>query len=198
MKLNECREWLGVTCSGGFRPESQITLVVDHITEGGYDEVGKDDSAENVARYLKGRPDGSVQLIVDGDSAVRIMSDRQVACGVGSPGNAFTVHIEHCGFTGTKPSVWVKAHRATIQRGAWWTAWLLVKHDIAVKFDDVSDLKQGHRHGWTWHYDVALGIGGTTHTDTLKGSAFKLHSRYVEKYAAQFKRDGLPHIEFVG
>lgn len=191
MKLNEAsRRYYGVKCSGGSRPRSDIHLIVGHQT------VSAFNAASNVAAYLKGRSDGSVQYVVDDNNTFVLMPDRQIACGVAGY-NEHTVHIEHCGPSPGKPAAWLR-HVKTLQRGAWIVARELRERHLPCKYRTTADLNAGRTHGYTEHKELSLSnLSSSTHTDEFPGAAGRKWRALVKANYIAFKVH-VPKIRYIG
>lgn len=153
MKLKEVKHLKGGTSCGGYSASGKPKAVCLHSTEG----LG----AYNVARYLQGRPDGSVHLVVDDANTYRLLTDSKVACGAAGY-NDRVIHIEQCGFAGWKTKQWLR-HLRTIRRAAYQTAVALKKHGLKPRrLKTAADHQRGG--GYTYHNTVSK-YYETDHTD---------------------------------
>lgn len=153
MKNNDIsRKYFGVACSGG-NQKGRIKAVCLHSTEGS--------TAAGAAAYLKGRPDGSVHIVVDDNDAFRLANDSTITCGAAGY-NTGVVHIEQAGFAHWSRVQWLRRWR-TLVRAAYWTAVELRKHDLKPRvLRSKGELEKGG--GYTFHYIVSK-FYETDHTD---------------------------------
>ena len=140
----------------------QIEVVVVHTME--YPE--RPTSAEWCANYFakRGAPRASAHYMVDADSVVQGVKDRDVAWA--APGNNHNgIQIEHAGYAAQGKPGWRDPYSVRmLQRSAALTAQLCRKHNIPVRWLSPADLKAGRR-GITSHANVSLAWRRSNHTD---------------------------------
>lgn len=164
--------------TSGKRPLKVIDLIVIHDTEGG--------TARGAASYFTTpQSGGSTQLVVDDNTCYRCLDDDQIPWGApGANYNGF--HIEQAGYVSWTSAIWKTAHRKTIMRAAYKTAFHCKRYGISTRFLTAANLKAGMRNGITTHAECSKAFGGT-HTDPGKNWPRLLFMILVRTYAATIK-----------
>ncbi len=175
----DCRkDYYPASRTSGTRKLSQITLIVIHATQGG--------TALSIARWFHdprtpeaGGPNGSAHLVVDENQCQRCLPNSAIPWG--APGaNAIGFHIEQAGFAEWSREKWL-AHRATIKRAAFKTAYHCHLFKIPVRLLSVADLKDGRTLGITTHARCSQAFGGD-HTDPGAFYPLDVYMKYVRGY----------------
>jgi hypothetical protein len=136
--------------SSGTRSLNVIDCIVLHDTEGG--------TANSVAKYFTTqKAGGSAHLVVDDNACYRVLT-----------ANFRGFHIEQCGFASWSGAIWSSAHRNTLLRAAWKTAYHCRKYGIRPYFLTADKLKAGKLSGVTTHAECTKAFGGS-HTDPGTG-----------------------------
>lgn len=146
---------------GGNLPVRRIVI---HDEEHPFD----DQSAEGVARMFKSSDrKASAHYIVDADSVVRCVADKDVA--YHAPPNKGSIGVERDGFATFTRAQWLSDYGTKAGlRQAQLVAELCVEHDVPPVRLTVEQLRQG-AHGICGHVDVSLAFGKSTHTDPGPG-----------------------------
>ena len=137
-----CRkDYFGAYHDSGPRPDSDVTLIVLHSTEGG--------TASSVAHYFKeAASGGSAHLVVDDHGCQRCLADERIPWG--APGaNTQGFHIEQCGYAAWTLHEW-EQHISMLHRVAYKIARASTRFHIPITFLDATELKAGKR-GVTTH-----------------------------------------------
>ena len=177
------RTYFGVACSSGERPQSAIALVVVHQTQGG---TAKPPSAENAAKYLKGRPDGSAHLVIDAEEAYRLASDTTICCGVRDY-NTPTLHVEMTGKSSWSALKWaLPSRRKMVDHCAYRVARWLKRYGLQTKWRSTKDLDAGRVRGITSHAALTYSrLSTSTHTDPGLGFPRRWFMRRVSYWLDQ-------------
>ena len=145
----------------------KISLVILHSME----SAEKPETAENVAAWFAGKdaPQASAHYLVDADSIVQCVKDKDIAWG--APGaNSRGLHIEHAGRAEQRTEDWEDPYSAaTLERSAELVAGLCAKYDIPAAPLGAHGVAGGGT-GITTHAAVSLAFstpGG--HTDPGPG-----------------------------
>jgi hypothetical protein len=170
----DCRGGYHAIRVSGLRDPAIIRWIVLHDTEGG--------TAEGVARYFTtSKAQGSVHLVVDDAECFRCLRNEEIPWGaVGANTKGF--HIEQCGFAKWSAAIW-QAHRQTLRRAAYKTAYHCHKFGIPPRFVDAAALKRGDK-GVTTHKECSKAFGGD-HSDPGLFWPRRLFMRYVTEYYQQ-------------
>lgn len=113
-------------------------------------------TARGVARFFQSpAATGSAHLVVDDDECYRTLSNTDIPWGAASAfgANRQGFHIEQCGRASWTENEWL-AHRATIQRAAFKTAWHCVLFNIPPVFVFAAQLP--HIDGVSTHREVTF------------------------------------------
>lgn len=130
----------------GTRPNSAVTLIVLHSTEGG-------GSAKNVAEYFTNpNSGGSAHLVIDDNACYRCLPNTVVPWGApGANTNGF--HIEQLGYAAWTNKEWL-AHPHMLERVAFKIHQHAQLFRIPLTFVNAAGLRAGHR-GVTTHAEVS-------------------------------------------
>lgn len=160
--------------SSGTRPESAITLIVIHSTEG-------DTAAGAASWFANPESAGSAHLVVDDRECFRTLENTVIPWGAkGANTNGF--HIEHAGFARWERQKWM-SHEGTLRRGAFKAALHARRFGIPLRLLSADDLRRG-RSGFVTHVTVTQVFGGT-HTDPGEGFPLDRYMDLVKRFAVE-------------
>jgi N-acetyl-anhydromuramyl-L-alanine amidase AmpD len=172
LKFVQARNYTRVTS-----PARPIDVVVLHTME--YPELPE--SAEWCANYFAkpGAPKASAHYLVDADSVVQGVFDKDVAWA--APGaNHNGIQIEHAGYAKQTKKDWSDDYsKRMLVRSAKLTARLCRKHNIPVRWVSPSQLRAGRR-GLTSHANVSAAFKRSSHWDPGPNFPVTVYLRLVK------------------
>lgn len=168
-------------------PARSIDVIVVHDMEYPERPTGAEWCANYFARrWQDGGPKASAHYMVDNDSVVRGVPDKDVAWA--APGNNHNgIQIEYAGYARQTAAEWNDDYsKAALALGAKLTALLCKTHNIPVVYLTATDLRAGKR-GITTHDQVSKAWGRSNHTDP--GPNFPMAAHIAAIRAERVKLD---------